>query len=164
MAGDDAAFEALVLDRLPRTYRMALAILGSEADARDAVQETWVSVWRRMPSLRDPARFDAWLDQILVNACRTGLRKRGRVREIALVENFDIEAPQAGPDHFTEREALQRAFDRLSVEQRSLLVLHHLERRPLTAIAEVYGIPVGTAKSRLHAARSALERALEAER
>jgi RNA polymerase sigma-70 factor (ECF subfamily) len=164
LAGDDAAFEALVLDRLPRTYRMALAILGSEADARDAVQEAWVSVWRQMPSLRDPARFDAWLDQILVNACRSGLRKRRRVREIPLDDNFDIEAPQPGPDHITEREALQRAFDGLSVEQRTLLVLHHLERRPLTAIAELFGIPVGTAKSRLHAARTALERTLEAER
>jgi RNA polymerase sigma-70 factor, ECF subfamily len=164
LAGDDAAFEALVLDGLPRTYRMALAILGSEADARDAVQEAWVSVWRQMPSLRDPARFDPWLDQILVNACRAGLRKRRRVREIALDDNFDIEAPQPGPDHITEREALQHAFNGLSVEQRTLLVLHHLERRPLTAIAELFGIPVGTAKSRLHAARSALERTLEAER
>lgn len=84
LAGDDAAFEALVLDRLPRTYRMALAILGSEADARDAVQEAWVSVWRQMPSLRDPARFDAWLDQILVNACRSGLRKRRRATQAPL--------------------------------------------------------------------------------
>jgi RNA polymerase sigma-70 factor, ECF subfamily len=164
VAGDDAAFEALVMDRLPRTYRMALAILGSEADARDAVQETWVSAWRKLPSLLDPARFDAWLDQIVVNACRMSLRKRGRVREIALVETFDIEAQQPGPDHVTERDALQRAFNRLSIEQRTLLVLHHLERRPLTAIAEVFGIPIGTAKSRLHAARTALERTLEIER
>ena len=164
LAGDDAAFEALVLDRLPRTYRMALAILGSEADARDAVQEAWVSAWRQMRSLRNPARFDAWLDQILVNACRAGLRKRGRVREIALVETFDVETPQPGPDHISERDALQRAFNGLSVEHRTLLVLHHLERRPLTAIAEVLGIPVGTAKSRLHTARAALERTLEAER
>jgi len=164
VAGDDSAFEALVLARLPRTYRMALAILGSEADARDAVQEAWVSAWRQLPSLLDPARFDAWLDQIVVNACRMSLRKRGRVREIALVETFDTQAPQPGPDQISEREALERAFDRLSIEQRTLLVLHHLERRPLTAIAAALGIPVGTAKSRLHSARAALERTLEAER
>jgi RNA polymerase sigma-70 factor (ECF subfamily) len=163
-AGDDDAFEALVMDRLPRTYRMALAILGSDADARDAVQEAWVSAWQQLPSLLDPARFDAWLDQIIVNACRMSLRRRGRVREIALVEAFDVQAPQPGPDHISEREALQRAFNRLSIEQRTLLVLHHLERRPLTAIAEVFRIPLGTAKSRLHTARAALERTLEAER
>ena len=156
VAGDDDAFEALVVDRLPRTYRMALAILGSEADARDAVQDAWVSAWRQMPSLRNPERFDAWLDQIVVNACRTGLRRRRRIREIAIDETFDVEAPQPGPDHIGERDALQRAFNRLSIEQRSILVLHHLERRPLRAIAEVFGIPEGTAKSRLHTARAAL--------
>lgn len=162
--GDESAFEALVTDRLPRTYRMALAILGSEADARDAVQEAWVSAWQHLGSLRDPSRFDAWLDQILVNTCRSSLRKRGRVREIALDESFDIQAPHPGPDDITEREALKRAFDRLSIEQRTLLVLHHLERRPLAAIAEVLGIPEGTAKSRLHTARAALERTLEDDR
>ena len=164
IAGDDGAFEALVVDHLPRTYRMALAILGSESDARDAVQEAWVSAWQHLGSLRDPARFNAWLDQIVVNTCRSGLRKRGRVREIALGETFDIQAPQPGPDDITEREALQRAFNRLSIEQRTLLVLHHLERRPLAAIAEVLGIPVGTAKSRLHTARATLERTLEDDR
>jgi len=164
VAGDETAFEALVNEHLPRTYRMALAILGSEADARDAVQETWVSAWQHLGSLRDHSRFDAWLDQIVVNTCRTGLRKRGRVREIALVDSFDIQAPQPGLDDITEREALQRAFNRLSIEQRTLLVLHHLERHPLAAIAEVLGIPVGTAKSRLHTARAALERTLENER
>jgi len=162
--GDDEAFEALVTDRLPRTYRMALAILGSEADARDAVQDAWVSVWQHLGSLRDPARFDSWVDQIVVNTCRSGLRKRGRVREIALDETFDIQAARPGPDDITQREALQRAFNRLSIEQRTLLVLHHLERRSLAAIAEVLGIPVGTAKSRLYTARAALERTLEDDR
>lgn len=164
VAGDETAFEALVTDHLPRTYRMALAILGSEADARDAVQDAWVSAWQHIGSLRDPGRFDAWLDQIVVNTCRSGLRKRGRVREIALGETFDIQAPQPGPDDITEREALQRAFNRLSIDQRTLLVLHHLERRSLATIAEVLGIPVGTAKSRLHTARAALERTLEDDR
>ena len=93
--GDDDAFEALITDRLPRTYRMALAILGSEADARDAVQDAWVSVWQHLGSLRDPARFDSWVDQIVVNTCRSGLRRRGRVREIALDETFDIRARAA---------------------------------------------------------------------
>ena len=127
------------------------------------MQEAWVSAWHKLSSLQDPARFDASIDQIVVNACRMGLRKRGRVREIELIDTFDVETTQPGPDQFTEREALQRAFDRLTIEQRTLLVLHHLERRPLAAIAEVLGIPVGTAKSRLHAARTSLERTLEDE-
>ena len=117
-----------------------------------------------MPGLRDPDRFDAWLDRIVVNACRMLIRRRGRVRELPFAAEFDSQSPTPGPDHLAERESLETAFGRLSVDQRSILVLHHLEQRPLTAIAGVLGIPVGTAKSRLHAARAALERALENDR
>jgi RNA polymerase sigma-70 factor (ECF subfamily) len=162
--GDDDAFESLVRSRLERTYRIALATLGSEADARDAVQETWVAVWRHLPSLTDPSRFDSWVDSIVVNSCRMTIRKRGRIREIALVDDLDRHASGPGPDDVPERDALDRAFGRLSVEHRSILVLHHLERQPVSAIAEMLRIPVGTAKSRLFAARTALERELEAER
>jgi RNA polymerase sigma-70 factor (ECF subfamily) len=164
LAGDIRAFDRLVLDHLPRTYRIALAILGSEADASDAVQEAWLAAWRQLPTLRDPARFDAWLDQILVNACRMSIRKRGRVREIRIPDGFDAEAPQATLNQVAERDALDRAFGRLTVEQRTILVLHHLERWPVSAIAAALVIPVGTVKSRLHAARAALERVLETDR
>lgn len=162
--GDTRAFDRLVLAHLPRTYRIALAILGSEADAGDAVQEAWLAAWRQLPTLRDPARFDGWLDQILVNACRMSIRRRGRVREIRMPDGLDAEAPQAALNQVAERDALDRAFGRLSVEQRTILVLHHLERRPLSTIAAALAIPVGTAKSRLHAARATLERILETER
>lgn len=164
LGGDVRAFDRLVLAHLPRTHRIALAILGSEADAGDAVQEAWLAAWRQLPTLRDPARFDGWLDQILVNACRMSIRKRGRVREIRMPDGFDAEAPHGALNQVAERDALDRAFGRLTVEQRTILVLHHLERRPLSAIAAALVIPVGTAKSRLHAARAALERVLETER
>ena len=165
LGGDDVhAFDRLVVVHLPRTYRIALAILGSEADAGDAVQEAWLAAWRQLPNLRDATRFDGWLDQIVVNTCRMSLRRRGRVREIRMPDGFEAEAPQAAPDQVADRDALDRAFGRLTIEQRTILVLHHLERRPLSAIAAALVIPVGTAKSRLHAARAALERFLETER
>jgi RNA polymerase sigma-70 factor (ECF subfamily) len=164
LGGDIQAFDRLVLIHLPRTHRIALAILDSEDDAGDAVQEAWLAAWRQLPTLRDAARFGGWLDQILVNACRTSLRRRGRVREIRMADGFDAEARQAGPDDVAERDALDRAFGRLTVEQRTILVLHHLEQRSLAAIAAALSIPVGTAGSRLHAARAALERLLETER
>src|SRR6188768_3696852 len=151
--GDIQAFDRLVLVHLPRTYRIAMAILGSEADAGDAVQDAWLAAWRQLPTLRDPARFDGWLDQILVNACRMSIRRRGRVREIPMPDGFDAEAPQVALNQIAERDALDRAFGRLTVEQRTILVLHHLERRPLSTIAAALEIPVGTAKSRLHTAR-----------
>jgi RNA polymerase sigma-70 factor (ECF subfamily) len=162
--GDTDAFDRLVRHRLPRTWRLARAILGTDDDAGDACQEAWLAVWRQLPALRDTTRFDAWLDRIVVNACRMSVRRRGRVREIHIGDEFDPASKVPGPDHVAERDALEGAFGRLTIDHRTILVLHHLEQRPLATIAAVLGIPVGTAKSRLHAARTALEHALEDDR
>jgi RNA polymerase sigma-70 factor, ECF subfamily len=169
-AGDRAAFEQLVERRLDRAFRTARAIMGNDADARDATQEAFLRAWRERRRLRDPGRFDAWLGRILVNSCREILRGRRRraVREIAASDLLDpvgsVPARGPGPDERTASiDTLERAFERLRVDERAILVLHHLERRPLTEIAATLEIPVGTVKSRLHAARHSLERALEAE-
>src|SRR5512143_460443 len=82
--GDTAAFEALLHGRLDGLFRRAWAILGNEADARDATQEACLSAWRQLPRLRDAAAFDAWLARVLFNACRMQLRRRARVREVVL--------------------------------------------------------------------------------
>src|SRR3970040_3025428 len=83
-AGDVDAFEALVAARLNRSFRTGSAILGSEADAHDVVQEAFVATWRHLPKLRDRTRFDAWLNKMIVNRCRDALRRRHRSREVAL--------------------------------------------------------------------------------
>jgi RNA polymerase sigma-70 factor (ECF subfamily) len=165
-SGDAAAFEALVEARIPTMTRTAMAILGREDEARDAVQDALLTAWRELASLRDPGAFDAWLTRILVNRCRRGLRRIGlrRAREIP-ADRLDGAEP-AGPDPVNaavDRRALERAFERLEVDERTILVLHHLDGRSLASIGEVLGIPEGTAKSRLFAARRALERALERE-
>jgi RNA polymerase sigma-70 factor (ECF subfamily) len=160
--GDEIAFERLVEMRLDRSFRTACAILGNEADARDATQDAFVSAWVNLPSLRDVARFDAWLNRVLMNRCRDVLRRRHRSREVDL---DGVELPGASQtDASLESHALNAAFDRLSLAHRQLLVLHHLLHRPVSDIAQQLGVPVGTAKWRLHAARQALERALEVER
>jgi RNA polymerase sigma-70 factor, ECF subfamily len=171
-AGDPDAFTLLIEARLDRMFRLALAILRHEADARDAVQEAMTATWRDLPSLRDPARFEVWSDRILVNACRLTLRRRvrSRVREVAISSNEDGHSNPgahsvAAPDERTAaQDELERAFDRLTVDQRALLVMHHLDGQSLADVAADLDIPVGTAKSRLHHARHALERALERER
>ncbi len=161
--GDAEAFDMLVRDEMKGVYRRALAILGSEADARDAAQETFVSAWRDLPRLRDPERFEAWFGRITLNACRMALRHRGRVREIPADAVLAGRALPDGSGSMAERDAIGRAFGRLPIDQRAILVLHHLEQRPLTEVADIFDVPLGTAKSRLHAARAALERALAAE-
>ena len=167
--GDVDAFTALVAGRSEAMQRMAMAILGHEADARDAVAESLVAIWRELPRLRDPLAFDAWSTRIVVNACKRRLRGRGRarIRELTLEgAAADRSLPTtAGPaDDVAERMALERAFDRLDADARAILVLHHLDGRGLAEIAAVLGIPVGTAKSRLFAARRALERSIDRER
>jgi RNA polymerase sigma-70 factor (ECF subfamily) len=165
-AGDRDAFDALLTARLDRTYRTARAILGNEPDARDAVQDAWLSIWRRLPGLRQPAAFDGWVERIVVNACRTRLRARSRVREIPMADGFEQSDPSHGsrPEGVAERDAVERAFERLSPDQRAILVLHHLHHQPVVAIAAALGIPEGTVKWRLHAARTALGQAMEADR
>ena len=150
-------------------YRTSLAILGDTADAADATQETFVSAWCARGSLRDPDRFDAWLGRINVNACRETLRRRGRsrVREIRLPEPDEGPEPastdRALDERTAEADAFDRAFARLSVDDRAVLVMHHLQERPVCEIAAALGAPEGTVKSRLHRARAALETALAKE-
>ncbi len=170
-SGDRAAFEALIDVRLAPTFRIAMAILGNEADARDATQDTFLRVWRDLAGLRDADRFDQWFGRILVNTCRSAVRGRGRrwVREVAVTAmpnagvGFD---PPAEPKDLRSRDddMVARALDRLSVADRTLLALHYYEELSLTDIADRVGASTKTVKSRLFTARRALERALEVER
>lgn len=160
-AGDADAFDQLVRERLDAVYRLALGILGEAADARDASQEAFVAAWRKLPGLRDPNRFEPWLDQITVNACRMALRKKKTVREIRLFPEADFPAAdRSAAAAQAKAAAFDAAFERLSVEQRAILLDHHMDGRGVDEIASRLGIPVGTAKSRLFTARKALEAAL----
>jgi len=162
--GDPDAFAALIEAREESMTRVATAILGNPADAADALQEALAAIWRGLPGLREPTLFGAWSDRVLVNACRLVLKRRGRrhVREVA-VANLDLGRNGHEPpldEQLMNRLALERALDRLTVDERAILVLHHLEGRGIREIGEVLDIPDGTVKSRLHHARSSLERAM----
>jgi RNA polymerase sigma-70 factor (ECF subfamily) len=159
-AGDVAAFESLVRRRMNAIYRLDLAILGDEADAADAAQETFISAWRALAGLRDVDSFEAWLHRVSVNACRILQRARGRrlVREMPMAElSAAAEVPAREP---ADVDLLRAALKKLSHDHRTVLALHHLEGRPVKEIAEALGIPEGTAKSRLFKARAALDRAI----
>jgi RNA polymerase sigma-70 factor, ECF subfamily len=173
-SGEAAAFGTLVDARIDRCYRLAWSILSNDADAADATQDALVSAWRELPRLRDTAAFDGWLNRIVANAALMARRHRVRLREVS-VGSADpgADKPQPEPpqdlhartqmDEMVDNDAIARAFDRLRPKDRMILVLHHVEERPLAEIARSLGIPVGTAKWRLHAARGALEKAMEAE-
>lgn len=162
--GDLDAFESIVRARMDAVYRLTSAILGDEADARDAAQETFVAAWRQFPRLREPERFEAWLQRVAVNAARQThrARRRRRVREIPSSTVAALADREAGAPR-DDAAVLDAALATLPVEQRAILVLHHLEGRTVTEIAGILGIPEGTAKSRLFAARRALAAAITAD-
>jgi RNA polymerase sigma-70 factor, ECF subfamily len=162
-AGDADAFDQLVRGRIDSVYRVALAILGNGADARDATQDAFIAAWRNLPGLRDADRFEGWLHRITVNAAKMVLRRRRGIRELRLVDSADPPAgsrPLAVESEITASD-FDRAFDRLSVDQRAILVAHHLDGRSVADVARSLGIPEGTVKSRLFAARAAFQRALD---
>jgi RNA polymerase sigma-70 factor (ECF subfamily) len=169
-SGDRAAFDDLVRGRIDAVYRTSLAILGNAADAADATQEAFVLAWRNIGSLRDPDLFDAWFGRVHLNACRAELRRRKRVtvREVELPDGSEGPAELASTDlpladRTADADVFDRAFACLSVDDRSVLVLHHLHERPVAEIAAVLGKPEGTIKARLFRARAALESALAKE-
>lgn len=156
--GTDVA--TLVTARIGESYRLARAILLDDAEAEDAVQEASLSAWRRRGSLRDPARFDAWFDRILVNQCRDQLRKRRRAVKVA-APPIGFEPTARPPETGTDAD-LDRALDALDVDHRIVVLLRYWQDRTVEDIADRVGIPAGTVKSRLHNAMKQLRASLEA--
>ena len=160
--GDHEAFEVLAIAAGDRLFRLGRLILRDVQLAEDAVQETLVKAWRELPTLRDPERFDAWLNRLLVNACADqGRRRRWRQTEVQLLrlEPSEPDSSQSAAD----RDQLERGFRRLKPDQRVAIVLHFYLGLSAVEIADTLGLPAGTIKSRLHYATEALRAALEAD-
>ena len=162
-SGDREAFAILARTRADRLMAIAFRILRDVGRAEDAVQQTLVIAWRELSGLRDPERFDAWLQRLLVNACYAEARNRRTWN--ANVRLLPVEGP-AAPDEGSlvdNRDLLERGFRRLPPDQRAILVFTHYLGLTPTEIADRLGIPVGTARSRLHYAHRAMRAALEAD-
>ena len=155
----EEAFARIVSRELTSAYRTATVLLRDPAEAEDATQDALVRAWQGWDALRDKERAGAWFGRILVNVCRDRLRaRRGPV--------IGWRDPGSSADPSTrldERDALEDAFARLTVEQRIVVALRFYLDLPTEAIAERTGVPPGTVKSRLHHALRALRAAYEAE-
>ena len=161
--GDAEAFDSLARLVGDRCLAIAVRILRDIDLAEDAVQAALITAWTELRTLRDPSRFEPWLHRILTNACYAEARRRKRWSE-GLRILPDAAAP--GPDDYLtvdDRDVLERAFRRLTVEQRAVLVFHHYLGLSIAQVAERLGIPDGTAKSRLNHATSALRASIEAD-
>jgi len=162
-SGDHGAFAEIVASVARRFHGVAYAILRDSSLAEDAAQAALVNVWRDLPRLRHPERFDAWAYRVLINACYgEGRRARWRGVEVADAGRRDV----ADADRFHDvhdRDEIERGFRQLSVEQRAVLVTHYYLDLPSDEAAGMLGIPIGTYKSRLHRAIDAMRAALDAD-
>lgn len=163
--GDYEAFDALVRSASNRLYGIAYRILRDQYLAEDALQQALITVWNELPRLRDPARFDAWTYRVITRAATAEAHKAGRSNPSAPLLPGDADASRA-PDEYraiADRDELERGFGRISAEQRAVLVLQHYAGLSQAEIADVLGIPIGTAGSRIHYAARALRAAIEAD-
>ena len=162
-AGDEEAFAMIAVAASNRLYGIARRILRDVMLAQDATQHALLIIWREIPRLRDPERFDAWSYRILVNACNAEGRRVSQWPTDIRVLPSDELSESGGMGLVFDRDQLERAFRRLSVEHRAVVVLHHYLELTLDEVAEVLGVPVGTVRSRLHYAMRGLRAALEAD-
>ena len=161
--GDREAFDALARLTGDRCMAIAFRILRDFDQADDAVQVALLTAWREIRALRDADLFEPWLHRILTNACYSEARRQRRWS--AGIRVLHVE-PVHEPDDFLtieSRDQLDRAFRRLTLEQRAVLVFHHYLGLPLPEVADRLGVPLGTVKSRMYHAKRALRAGLEAD-
>lgn len=163
--GDHDAFAELAGAAISRLDSAAWLILRDPDQAKDAVQNALVRAWRDLPALRDPDRFDAWLHRLVVRACIDEARRLRRHRVDVELTDLHVAGPMAAGYESTiaDRDQLERGFLRLEPEMRAVIVLHHYLDLPLPAVAATLGIPLGTAKSRLHRALGLMRAVLDAD-
>ena len=161
--GDGEAFASLAVACGDRLHAIAHRILRDVDLAEDATQQALLAIWQNLPTLRDPARFEAWSWRLLVHACYDEGKKR-RVWKPNLTVLHDDE--HRAPDDLSQvhdRDQLESGFRRLSIDHRAVVVLHTYMGLSLDEVADTLGVPAGTVRSRLHYAVRALRAALDAD-
>ena len=168
LRGDTTAFGELMQRHERTTYNLALRVCSDPEDARDATQDAFLTVFRKLGSFRGDSAFSTWLHRVTVNASLDLLRKKRRTPVVALADDDD-RAPTiepSMPDHADDVTAgidAAAALAGVPEEFRAVIVLHDVLDLPYDEVARVLEIPIGTVRSRLHRGRLALGRALEPE-
>ena len=162
--GDEEAFASLALGCGDRLHAIAHRILRDVDLAEDATQQALLSIWRDLPQLRDPARFEAWSYRVLVRECYSeGKRTRAWSSTAPRLLVLDPPDTTDAMSDVHDRDQLDRAFRRLSVEHRAVVVLHYYLDLSISEIAETLGLSPGTVKSRVHHAMRGLRAAIDAD-
>jgi RNA polymerase sigma factor (sigma-70 family) len=161
-SGDREAFGQLAAGEVDRLHGIASLILHDSDLAKDAVQEALVRCWQQLPKLRDVARFDGWLYRILVNAAADEVKRRRRLQTSVRAIDVEPSVPDSS-QQIADRAELEQGFRRLSIDQRSIVVLHHYAGLTFDEVADALAIAPGTVRTRYYGAISAMRAALEAD-
>ena len=153
----------LIRARVDRLFAIARRILRDVDRAEDALQDALVIAWRDLPDLRDPDRFDFWIQRVLTNMCIEHARRDRR--RYAKLEVLNVDGHRASDElaGVVDRDVVDRAFRRLTPEQRAVLVLRHYLGYEPADIAEALGVSGGTIRARLHHAHRAMRAAIDAD-
>ena len=146
---NEVVFTETVRRMTPEMYRVAVAMLWNDADATDAMQDAILRAWEKRDKLRDEAKLPAWLMRILVNQCRTMLRRR-KFRALPLDEALEVSSPTP-PDI-----GLWEALKALPDKYRLPIVLHHVNGYDLSQVAAMLRLSPQTVRGRLFYARKKL--------
>ncbi|MEU9789598.1 sigma-70 family RNA polymerase sigma factor [Streptomyces sparsogenes] len=161
--GDEDSFAILVRRHGSSLLRLARCMLGSPQDAEEAVQDAFVSAWRRLPEYRHSAEFRTWMYRITVNRCLTMRRRRPPPLSLDVVEPAAGDAwsqPARSAEQDAATAALSRALAELDVGQRICWILREVEGLPYKEIAHVTRTSEPTVRGRLFRARRSLQEAM----
>lgn len=168
--GDLSSFEMLVRRYQGPVFRLAYRMLSDRGEAEDVVQDTMVSVWRKLPSLAEPAAFHRWIYQIATRRCLGVLRTRSRRKtDAADPEVLDTEPatqatgdPQGAAQYAAQLRGLDQALQQLPDEQRACWILRELHELTYPEIAYAMNLPLSTVRGRIARARQNLTKGLNA--
>ncbi|MFD9791527.1 RNA polymerase sigma factor [Streptomyces sp. NPDC059070] len=164
--GDEDAFAVLVRRHAPSLTRLATRLLGNRTEAEDAVQDAFLSAWRRLPEFQGRSSFGTWIYRIVTNRCLNVLRARRPTAPLEAVGDVPAAEHSTSPARITEgrdaARALREALDLLSAEQRACWVLRELDGRSYEFVAETVGISQEAVRARVFRARRCLTQALGA--
>ena len=149
---DQAEFVRLIQESNSLMYNVARTMLRSDADCSDAIQDTILCAWRSLNRLRNPTYFRTWLVRILLNQCKSQLRRRRN--------DYRIDGHAAAECVDPETLAIRNAVEALPEKLKPVVVLYYYEDFSVDQIAKALSIPQGTVKSRLAIARNHLRNEL----
>ncbi len=160
--GDSEAFSQLFLTYKTLVYRVVYRLLRIQEDVDDAVQQTFIEVYKSLPGYEGKSKFTTWLYRIAVNVSIQHLRKR----RSDTISDFDpeilpSETNKDNLEHWELHKQIETALDAIPIKKRVVVVLHDIEERTMEEIAAILNIPLGTVKSRLFHGRDEMRKKLQ---